>query len=94
MYECKDIKKRIDKYIENVKLIKSKDSEYFAGISVVPSYLAKGLEFDAVMLYNVDENTYKNEILDIKLLYVAITRAMSKLDAYYIENLTELLKQN
>lgn len=92
MYECKDIKKRIDKYIENVKLIKSKDSEYFAGISVVPSYLAKGLEFDAVMLYNVDENTYKNEILDIKLLYVAITRAMSKLDAYYIENLTELLK--
>ena len=40
---------------------------------------------------NVDENTYKNEILDIKLLYVAITRAMSKLDAYYIENLTELL---
>lgn len=92
MYECKDIKKRIDKYIENVKLIKSKDSEYFAGISVVPSYLAKGLEFDAVMLYNVNENTYKNEILDIKLLYVAITRAMSKLDAYYIENLTELLE--
>ena len=90
--ECEYIKRKLDKIIENVKLIRSKDSEYFAGISVVPSYLAKGLEFDSVMLYNANKEKYKKEVLDIKLLYVAITRAMSKLDIYYTNNLTELLK--
>lgn len=90
--ECENIKKKLNKFLEDVRLIRSKDSEYFAGISVVPSYLAKGLEFDSVMLYNANEEKYQKEVLDIKLLYVAITRAMSKLDIYYTKNLTELLK--
>ena len=58
--ECKTIKKKIDKYNKNVKLIQSKDSEYNAGISIVPSYLAKGLEFDSVILFNVNDEKYKN----------------------------------
>jgi len=90
--ECKNIKKEIEKYRKDVKLIQSKDSEYNAGISIVPSYLAKGLEFDSVMLFNVDDINYRNTSLDIKLLYVAITRAMSKLDVFYIGNLSELMK--
>lgn len=90
--ECKRIKKKIDKYNKNVKLIQSKDSEYNAGISIVPSYLAKGLEFDSVMLFNVNNEKYQNTVLDIKLLYVAITRAMSKLDVFYTGNISELMK--
>lgn len=90
--ECKNIKKEIEKYRKDVKLIQSKDSEYNAGISIVPSYLAKGLEFDSVMLFNVNDMNYRNTSLDIKLLYVAITRAMSKLDVFYIGNLSELMK--
>ena len=89
--ECKSIKKQIVKYNKNVKLIQSKDSEYHAGISIVPSYLAKGLEFDSVILFNVNNEKYKNNVLDIKLLYVAITRAMSKLDAFYTEKISEIL---
>lgn len=89
--ECENIKKKITKYNKNVKLIKSKDSEYNAGISVVPSYLAKGLEFDGVILFNVSDEKYKNNVLDIKLLYVAITRAMSKLDIFYIGKKSELI---
>lgn len=89
--ECKNIKKKIEKYNKNVKLIQSKDSEYNAGISIVPSYLAKGLEFDSVILFNVNNQKYQNNILDIKLLYVAITRAMSKLDVFYTENISEIL---
>ena len=90
--ECKRIKKKIDKYNKNVKLIQSKDSEYNAGISIVPSYLAKGLEFDSVMLFNVNNEKYQNTVLDIKLLYVAITRAMSKLDVFYTGNISEIMK--
>ena len=88
--ECKMIKTKINKFNKDVKLIQSKDSEYNAGISIVPSYLAKGLEFDSVILYNVSEEKYTNSILDIKLLYVAITRAMSKLDVFYKGNLSKI----
>ena len=89
--ECKLIKQKIDKYGLNVKLIQSKDSEYNAGISIVPSYLAKGLEFDSVIIFNADSNNYQKNTLDIKLLYVAITRAMSKLDIFYTNKISELL---
>ena len=92
MNECKSIKKKIDKYNKNIKLIQSKDSEYNAGVSIVPSYLAKGLEFDSVILFNVNDKNYKKTVLDIKLLYVAITRAMSKLDVFYTGKISEILE--
>ena len=93
--ECNRIERKIKKYRSDVKLIKSKDSEYNAGISIVPSYLAKGLEFDVVALFNVSDEKYNEDlILDIKLLYVAITRAMSKLDAYYIGNISKLFDKD
>ena len=92
MTECKNIKLKLKKCGKDVKLIQSKDSEYNAGISIVPSYLAKGLEFDSVILFNVNEKTYQENSLDIKLLYVAITRAMSKLDIFYTQKISKLLK--
>lgn len=45
---------------------------------VVPSHLAKGLEFDAVMIVAFDAPFYDHSI-DRKLLYVALTRAMHEL---------------
>ncbi len=91
MNECKRINKKLKGLDFEVKLIQSKDSEYHAGISIVPSYLAKGLEFDSVIIYNVNDENYKNNILDIKLLYVAITRAMSKLDIFFTGKKSEVL---
>ena len=91
MQECKNIKNKIAKYNKEIKLIQSKDSEYHAGISIVPSYLAKGLEFDSVILFNVNSEKYQNNVLDIKLLYVAITRAMSKLDVFYTGKISEIM---
>lgn len=87
MEECKNIEKEIRKIRSDVKLIKSKDSEYNSGISIVPSYLAKGLEFDCVIISNANCDKYMNNSLDIKLLYVTITRAMSKLDIFYSNKL-------
>mgnify|MGYP001115417201 CR=1 FL=1 len=91
MNECELIEKKISKVRSDVKLIKGKDSEYNSGISIVPSYLAKGLEFDCVMISNANEKKYNDNSLDIKLLYVTITRAMSKLDIFYTGNITRLL---
>ena len=45
-------------------------------ICTISNYLAKGLEFDAVIINNANENIYSSSnALDMKLLYVAITRA-------------------
>ena len=89
--ECKEIQKYINKIRDDVTLIQAKDSEYNAGISIVPSYLAKGLEFDCVIIANADDVNYTESVLDIKLLYVTITRAMSKLDIFYIDKMSKLL---
>ena len=91
MKECKEIYKEIAKLRNDVKLIQGKDSEYNAGISIVPSYFAKGLEFDCVIIANANKENYGNSSLDIKLLYVTITRAMSKLDVFYVGEMSELL---
>lgn len=89
--ECKYIYKELQKNIKDIKLIQSKDSDYNAGVNIVPSYLAKGLEFDCVIIFNASKEKYKANSLDIKLLYVIITRAMSKLDIFYKDIKTELL---
>lgn len=92
MKECEEIQKKLSKIRNDIKLIRGKDSEYNSGISIVPSYLAKGLEFDCVIIANASSTQYSNSSLDIKLLYVTITRAMSKLDIFYIGKISELLK--
>jgi len=47
-------------------------------VCIMPSYMAKGLEFDAVVIPNYNKKNYKNT-LDINLLYVSSTRALHSL---------------
>lgn len=92
MTECMELEKRLSKIRTDINLIKGKDSEYNSGISIVPSYLAKGLEFDCVIISDASKDKYSKNSLDIKLLYVTITRAMSKLDIFYTEEISELMR--
>ena len=93
MQECEVLEKALSKIRNDITLIRGKDSEYHSGISIVPSYLAKGLEFDCVMIANANDVNYTTSHLDIKLLYVTITRAMSKLDIFYTGRLSPLLEK-
>jgi DNA helicase-2/ATP-dependent DNA helicase PcrA len=61
------------------------------GNMVLPIHMTKGLEFDAVILWNPDEQSYRYGDEDAKLLYVAITRAMHELHIIYRDNLSGLL---
>ncbi|MEH7548219.1 MULTISPECIES: RNA polymerase recycling motor HelD [Bacillaceae] len=76
---------RIHKMLENsklpVQLLEEKEDMKKGCIVILPSYLSKGLEFDAVLILNLDES-YSDEELDIKLLYVAMTRPMHRLFLY------------
>lgn len=77
----------------NARLIEKGTVSYEGGIVVIPSYLAKGIEFDAVIIFNASE--YRKE-RERKLFYTACTRAMHSLmllslgeDCPFIEELEE-----
>ena len=69
--------------IENIKLVKSGTIEYEQGIVVIPAYLAKGIEFDAVIIYDASAEVYGDESLR-RLFYTACTRAMHYLQLYSV----------
>lgn len=76
-----------------VKSIVRDDDEYTNGTLLVPAYLAKGLEFDVVIIYNAGNENYNCEEERL-LLYTACTRALHVLCVYYSGKCTPLLQEN
>ncbi|MFC0216704.1 HelD family protein [Paenibacillus chartarius] len=74
-------------------LIGAAQQHYGGGVSVVPAYLAKGLEFDAVILFGVDADAYEATPQDAKLLYVGCTRALHELVLIHGADPSPLLAQ-
>lgn len=76
---------RIHKILENsnlpIQLLEEKEDMKKGSIVILPSHLSKGLEFDAVLIVSLEE-PYSEQEIDIKLLYVAMTRPMHKLYLY------------
>ena len=60
------------------RLIEKGATELGRGVSVLPGYLAKGLEFDAVILYDASAQSYASAD-ELGLFYTACTRAMHHL---------------
>lgn len=61
----------------------SKDSTRFTnGVSIASIRMAKGLEFDEVIVPDADDRNYHSDY-DRNLLYIACTRAMHKLTLFY-----------
>ena len=75
---CNEIFEKIDKQKTEINLLSEDLEKYDGKTIIVPSYLSKGLEFDSVIIFGYD--SFDNSDLDIKLLYVAMTRAMHTLD--------------
>lgn len=91
--EAKDLYKKVIKSNTSMYLIDGKNTEYNGGLCIIPCYLAKGLEFDSVLILNASETVYNSEnISDMKLLYVAMTRALHELTILYQGELTKPLK--
>mgnify|MGYP004457906729 FL=1 len=80
--------------IPNVTVNDDLSDEKFR-ICTISNQLAKGLEFDAVIINDASEKVYSSENnLDMKLLYVAITRALHELDIVYSGTLTKPLEKH
>ncbi|MDO4277169.1 MAG: ATP-binding domain-containing protein [Eubacteriales bacterium] len=64
---------------------------FHTGVMVLPVMYTKGLEFDAVILWDPSPDKYQKREGDAKLLYVAITRALHELHIVCHSILTPLL---
>ncbi|WP_273834233.1 RNA polymerase recycling motor HelD [Guptibacillus sedimenti] len=78
--------------IDGIKLLKSNSTEYEQGVVVVPSYLSKGIEFDAVILYDASDRVYGDESLR-RVFYTACTRAMHVLQLYSVGEPSGLVRK-
>ncbi|MCM2532859.1 UvrD-helicase domain-containing protein [Neobacillus pocheonensis] len=79
--ECQRIHQILEKSHLPIQLLEEKQDMKKGHVVIVPSYLSKGLEFDAVLIVCLEE-PYTNVELDIKLLYVSMTRPMHRLYLY------------
>lgn len=75
--EAKLVAKQLDDFLPVQLLTDSSDIDQ-SKLLVVPSHLAKGLEFDAVIVVAIDI-PFREHAIDRKLLYVAMTRPMHEL---------------
>jgi len=71
-------------------LLTQDDVNFSRDIMVLPVYLAKGLEFDAAIVYDADKISYGHD-KDRKLLYTACTRALHRLHLMYTGEVTPLI---
>ncbi|EOR25053.1 MULTISPECIES: RNA polymerase recycling motor HelD [Clostridium] len=77
----------------HVNALLNDEDEYVNDTLVIPSFLAKGLEFDVVLIYDAGDKNYNCEEERL-LFYTACTRALHILRIYYLGKCTKLLKLN
>jgi len=63
----------------DIRLMDGDNDSYQGGISILPIFVSKGLEFDAVIVADVTAEQFPDDALSARLLYVACTRALHML---------------
>ncbi|WP_089334031.1 HelD family protein [Hymenobacter mucosus] len=91
---CKTLQQAEDAYealeAPGVHLLTEESTTFKEGVILTTAHLAKGLEFDEVIVPFVSTQNYKTEV-DKSMLYVACTRAMHQLTLTYSGELTPFL---
>ncbi len=91
--DCKQLKDNLSKYSRyNWEVIGDNHKDIAMNNMIIPCYMTKGLEFDATIIYNCSSTNYTLCEEDIKLLYVALTRALHEEYIIYKDSLSPLLE--
>jgi len=80
-YQAKKVFWELKEYID-LNLVIDEEDSFHQGIVVIPSYLAKGLEFDAVLVVNADTINFSSEE-ERHILYTMCTRTLHRLSLFY-----------
>ncbi|MCT1903725.1 3'-5' exonuclease [Oceanobacillus sojae] len=91
--ECNEIYPKLKEEIPGLTMITTEDKSYEGGISLLPVYVSKGLEFDSVLMVDVDEEHYPETEQATKLLYVGCTRALHHLSVIYSREASKLISK-
>lgn len=91
---CRTLHRELAEAGTEASLLEEGQRDYRGGLSVVPAYLAKGLEFDAVLVVDADAEHYRPVPQDAKLLYVACTRALHRLTLAHAGAPTPLIAED
>ncbi|MFN8888046.1 MAG: ATP-binding domain-containing protein, partial [Cyclobacteriaceae bacterium] len=70
-----------------VSLLTPESTSFKEGVIVTTAYLAKGLEFDEVIIPFASARNYHTDV-DKRMLYIACTRAMHRLTVTYAREKT------
>ena len=81
---------KYENYLEK-DIVDFTEEDYKTGLLILPVENAKGLEFDSVIILDVNSDTYPDTELSTRLLYVAITRALHRLIIIENSNRSPLL---
>lgn len=73
------------------RLLDVADEAYEGGVQFASVVHVKGLEFDGVILADADGEHYPAADIDARLLYVAVTRALHRLEITHVGELSPLL---
>ena len=73
---------KLKTYTDDIYFLSSQSSAFVQGIIITSAHMAKGLEFDEVIIPQATDKNYHSEI-DKSMLYVAVTRAMHRLTLTY-----------
>lgn len=65
----------------DLQIIKNESESDLQGVFIIPVYLSKGLEFDAVLVCDADRINYNSDD-DRQYLYIACTRALHRLNLF------------
>ncbi len=82
--QAKEMADMLKSYANDISFLSSQSSAFVQGIVITSAHMAKGLEFDEVIIPQTDERNYRSEI-DKSMLYVAVTRAMHRLTLTFHE---------
>lgn len=88
--QAKELSEALRAYINEVYFLSSQSSAFVQGIIITSAHMAKGLEFDEVIVPMVNNKNYHSEI-DKSMLYVAVTRALHGLSLTYYGKLSEFV---
>ncbi|MFT8373363.1 MAG: ATP-binding domain-containing protein, partial [Liquorilactobacillus satsumensis] len=90
--ECQTISEKLQAANQKAILIKSENQRLAPGTIIVPAFLAKGLEFDAVIMWNASQRNYAAED-ERQLVYTICSRAMHRLSIFALKQLSPLFKR-
>lgn len=94
---CKDeiqagkLHAELKEYHSDLYFLSSVSNTFVKGLIITSAPMAKGLEFDEVIIPHTDNKNYQSEI-DRSMLYVAVTRAMHKLTLTYCVKPTQFIQ--